>query len=98
MIDQPAATELKIYVDNDGELYRQQTTSILKNLVTRRARGQYKHDLAVKLFGHLVEAGAKKYAREFGSMDQPWHKMFDVGTRKLVAEEMTGDFETEAAL
>jgi hypothetical protein len=98
MSDDAAARELKLYIDNDGDLYRRQTTSILKNLATKRARGQYRHDLAVKAFGYLVEAGAKKYAKEFGSSDQPWHKMFDTGTRKLAAEELARDFEAEASL
>lgn len=98
MTDAHAAEELKLYIDNDGDLYRRQTTSILKNLATKRARGQYNHDLAVKAFGYLVESGAQKYAREFGSPDQPWHKMFDVGTRKQVAEELTKNFEAEAKL
>jgi hypothetical protein len=98
MPDTHAATELKLYIDNDGELYRSQTVPILTSLVTRRARGQYRHDLAVKAFGYLTESGAKKYAREFGSSDQPWHKMFDTGTRKLAAEALTRDFEAEAAL
>lgn len=98
MVDAHAVSELKLYIDNDGDLYRRQTTSILKNLMTKCARGVYKHDLAVKLFGYLVEEGAKKYAQEFGSPSQPWHKMFDVKTRKEVAEELTRDFEREAAL
>lgn len=96
MSDPHAATELKLFIDNDGTLYRSQTTSILKNLATKRARGEYRHDLAVKAFGYLVELGAKKYAKEFGG--EPWHKMFDVGTRKLAAEALTQDFEGEAAL
>lgn len=91
------ATELKLYIDNDGDLYRSQTTSILKNLATKRARGEYKHDLAVKAFGYLVEAGAKKYAKEFDSPGN-WHKIFDVPTRKAIAEALTRDFEGEAAL
>lgn len=98
MPDYHAATELKLYIDNDGELYRRQTTSILTNLATKRARGQYRHDLAVKAFANLAEAGAKKYAKEFGSPDQPWNKMFDGSTRKLTAEALTRSFETEAAL
>src|SRR4029077_21046269 len=98
MTDEHAASELKLYIDNDGDLYRRQTTSILKNLVAKRARGQYKHDLAAKLFGYLVEAGAKKYVKEFGSTSQPWHKMFDAGTRRQVAEALTRDFEAEASL
>lgn len=98
MTDTHAATELKLYIDNDGDLYRRQTTSILKNLATKRARGEYKHDLAVKAFGYLTEAGAKKYAKEFGSPGQAWHQMFDAGTRKRAAEALAKDFETEAAL
>lgn len=98
MTDTHAATELKLYIDNDAALYRQQHVPTLKNLATKKARSQYKHDLAVKLFGYLVESGAKKYAKEFGSPNQPWHKMFDVPTRKLVAEELTRDFEGEFEL
>lgn len=98
MTDTAAATELKLYIDNDGDLYRRMTTSILKNLATKRARGVYKHDLAVKAFSYLVEAGAKKYVKDFGTADQPWHRLFDVPTRKLVATQLAKDFETEAAL
>lgn len=44
-MDKAAADQLKLYIDNDGDLHRQQTTSILKNLMTRRARG------ALSIFG-----------------------------------------------
>ena len=92
------ARELTLYIENDADLHRQQHTPIVKNLATKKARSQYKHDLAVKAFGYLVESGAKKYARAFGSPNQPWHKMFDASTRKQVAEELTRDFETEFEL
>jgi hypothetical protein len=98
MTDTHAATELEQYIANNADLHRQQHAPILKNLATKKVRGVYKHDLAVKLFGYLVESGAKKYAKDFGSPNQPWHKMFDVGTRKRVAEELTRDFEGEYAL
>lgn len=98
MIDDAAARELKLYIDNDGDLYRRQTTAILKNLATKKARGIYKHDLAVKLFGHLVEAGARKYADEFEPNRRVWHQMFDAKTRRAVAEALTKDFEGEYAL
>jgi hypothetical protein len=90
--------ELELYIENDGDLYRSQTTSILKNLATKKAQGAYKHDLAVKAFEYLVEAGAKKYAKEFGSPGHPWHKMFDVPTRRAVAKSFAKSFETEYAL
>lgn len=92
------ATELKLYIDNDAQLYKTQYVPIIKNLATKKVRSQYKHDLAVKAFGYLVESGAKKYAKEFGSPGQPWNKMFDVSTRKRVAEELTRDFEGEFEL
>lgn len=95
MHDEHAVTELKLYIDNDAALHRQQHVPIQKNLATKMVRSQYKHDLAAKLFGHLVEAGAKKYAKEFGGT---WHQLFDVPTRKAVAEELTRDFEGEFAL
>lgn len=95
MIDEHAATELKLFIENDSDLYRQQYTPILKNLATKKVRSLYKHDLAVKMFGYLVEAGAKKYAKEFGGT---WHQLFGVPTRKAVAEEFTKDFEGEFEL
>jgi hypothetical protein len=96
-IDEHAATELKIFIDNDADLHRQQQVPIFKNLATKKVRSTYKHDLAVKLFGYLVESGAKKYAKEF-SVGTDWHKMFSVPTRKAVAGELTRDFEGEFEL
>jgi hypothetical protein len=95
MIDEHAASELELFIENDGDLYRSQTVPTFKNLATKKARGEYKHDLAVKLFSYLVEAGAKKYAKEFGGT---WHQMFGVPTRRAVAESFTKSFETEHAL
>jgi hypothetical protein len=92
------AHELKLYIDNDASLHRQQHVPILKNLASKKIKSQYKHDLAVKAFGHLAESGAKKYAKEFGSPGQAWHKMFDASTRKITAEDLTRDFEAEFEL
>ncbi len=96
MVDEHAATDLKLFIDNESALHGQMT-SIRKNLATKKVRPKnpYTHDLAVKLFGYLVEAGAKKYAKEFGGT---WHKLFDVPTRKVVAEALTDDFEREFEL
>ena len=86
--------ELEQYAVNEADLYPQRQ-SIEKNLATKKARGEYKRDLAVKAFGYFVEAGAKKYAKEFGGT---WHKMFDVPTRRAVAENLTTSFEEEYKL
>jgi hypothetical protein len=90
--DQTAAQELKLTTENDGDIYRQTTTSILKNLATKKASGKYDHDLAVKLFMYLAEAGAKKYAQQFGGV---WHVMFPVDVRRQVAAEWRDEFEVE---
>ena len=37
---QAVANELKLFTENDADLYRQQTTSILKNLATKKASGK----------------------------------------------------------
>jgi len=97
--DHAAAQELKLFTENDGDLYRQQTTSILKNLATKMASGKYDHDKAAKLFMYLAESGAKKYAaegwvggKEFGGV---WNLMFPMSVRKEVAGEWRDEFEVE---
>lgn len=91
------AHELELYIDNDGDLYRRQGQSILKNLATKKATGAYDHDKAVKLYMYYAESGAKKYAKEFGE-GKDWSKMFPVSDRKQVAEAFAKSFETEYAL
>lgn len=96
-LDEHAAKELELYVENDADLYRQQYSPINKNLVTKLAKGIYNHAGAVKLFGYLMESGAKKYAKEY-SEGKDWHQIFSPATRKHVAELFARHFETEANL
>jgi hypothetical protein len=92
--DAVAAHELYLFIENDGALYHWQYQPILKNLMTKRAKGGYDAAKAVKLWLYLVESGAKKYAKEFGGV---WYEMFPVATRKLVAQELNTAFLDEAA-
>jgi len=87
-------TELKLFIDNDGDLYRQQTTSITKNLQRKLAKGVFDKEKSKKLWMYLVESGAKKYAKEFGG---EWHKIFSMADRKAVAAELADDFASEYA-
>ncbi len=89
-------TELKLFIDNDGELYRQQTTSIIKNLQRKIKKGVFDKSKAEKLWMYLVENGAKKYVREF-SANEPgeWHKVFSMADRKAVAKALNEDFMAE---
>ena len=96
--DTISARELELYVENDAQLYRSQYTPINRNLATKKARGVYDHDKAVKLFMYLMESGAKKYAREYGGPGANWHEMFNVPTRRAAAERFARHFEVEYGL
>lgn len=84
--------KLKIFIDNDGDLYRQQKVPMYKNLSKKMIKGTYDKELAKKLMMYLVEAGAKKYAKEAGP-NAVWHEMFSMADRKQVASELVDDFE-----
>lgn len=91
--DSDAARELYLYVDNDADLHKRMIEGIRKNLVTKMARGTYDAQRAVKAFMYPMDAGAQKYAREFGGT---WHEMFSKPTRQLAAAEMAREFEYAA--
>ena len=59
---QDLADELELLATNDGDLYRRQYMPIIKNLMRKRAKGKYDHDLAVKLWRYLIDNVAKKEA------------------------------------
>ncbi|TRO54900.1 hypothetical protein E2P64_08140 [Candidatus Bathyarchaeota archaeon] len=96
--DEELGDELKVFIDNDGQLYRSQAIPIYKNLVNKHAAGKYQSDLAVKLFMYLVDAGAKKYAKEEGSKNQKWNDIFSKATRLYVAKELEKEFKAEMKL
>lgn len=87
-------SELKLFIDNDGDLYRQQTTSIIKNLATKMAKGVYDRAKAEKLWMYLTESGAKKYAKESGD-GGAWHNMFSITDRRQVAKDLNDNFIDE---
>jgi len=95
--DQAAADELRIFVDNDGRLYDKTATPIHRNLMAKRARGEYDHARAVQAFMYLTEAGAKKYVHDVEGGATPWHVMFSIPTRRETAAQLARSFEERAA-
>ena len=91
------ATELLLYIENDGGLYRQQMQPIQKNLITKMARGVYDKAKAEKLWMYLAESGAKKYAKKFAD-GREWNRIFTVPVRKEVAHILNENFLVEANL
>ena len=94
--DRCAMAELELFIDNDAELYRQQATHIFRNLARKARKGTYDPNLSPRLFMYLVDAGARRYWREFGDSDsQAWHKVFSKPDRMRLAVHMARIFENE---
>lgn len=75
--------ELALFIENDGEMYRHKK-AILESLHRKMKAGTYKSHLAPKAWIHLVDAGARKYAKEY-SVGSDWNKMFTKKERDHVA-------------
>lgn len=94
--DKISARELVLFIENDGQLYHSQFVPIVKNLRLKMAKGVYDPEKAVKLWMYLMDAGAKKYVRDFGG--GTWNLVFSVATRQEAAREFNQSFLTEARL
>ena len=92
-----AGVELVLYLENDSEMYRQQD-AIVKNIVRKMRSGRYDHTLAPKLWQYWVDAGAKRYLREFDAPGARIQDVFPVQTRRQVAQFFANQFRDEAAL
>ncbi len=96
--DPHAATELRLFIDNDADLYRQQYTPIIQDLMRKRAAGKYGREKSVKLWMYLAESGAKKYCRQFCASESDWKNVFNKNTRLQVSRALRDSFEAEAEL
>ena len=90
--DEHAETELKLYIENDRDLYRQQIVPIIKNVQKKMKADKYDHIKAPKLWMYLVDNGAKKYVKEFvGNIKDTFPK--DV--RQSVAVQFANEYKAE---
>lgn len=97
-IDEEAARELELFVENDRNLYERQFIPIVKNLMLKRQKGVFDPEKAVKLFMYLMDAGARKYTDEFGNKGDRIDVIFSKPTRMEVARRFRDSFVTEANL
>ena len=89
-VDEVAARELTLYIENDSTIYRQRIQPIIKNLARKMKKGTYDPELAIKGFMYAVEHGIKSYNKEFG----PGFKI-DKVTKRKVAEDLRDNFMDE---
>jgi hypothetical protein len=90
--DPVAARELRLFMENDYEIYRREGYFIL-NLVRKKRKGKYDPWKAPNLYLYLVDEGAQKYATEFGNGGGTGIGGFNKPTRLLVAREYVETFE-----
>jgi hypothetical protein len=93
--DYEAAREISLYADNDNDLYRQQKRPILINLSKKYKKGNYKIELAAKLWRHYIESAMKKYTKEFGGRGDKWYDILSVPDRNLLAMEYATETKEE---
>jgi len=93
-VDETAARELELYIDNDRELYRQRR-SIEQNIARKMKSGRYDPTKAPKLWQYLIDAGARKYAKEFGGSVRD---MFPKELRVWLSVQYARDHEQELGI
>lgn len=82
--------ELKLYIDNDANLYSQRYMPILKNLSSKKKQGKYRKGLASKAFLYLIDDGAKRYVKSYGGNQLD---IFPKKDRKSLAKDYVEEFE-----
>ncbi|KKN55143.1 hypothetical protein LCGC14_0585150 [marine sediment metagenome] len=92
------ARELKVWIENDGNLHRQMTVPIFNNLRRKIAKGTFRKDLSVKAFRHLADRGTKNYQLENLSPPRRTGFFFSVSVRNEVARALADDFAAEEGL
>lgn len=84
--------ELFLYITNDGDLYRQRITPIIKNMKSKLTKGKFDPTLAIKGFMYAVDDGAKKYVKDYGG---DVRSMFPKSVRMEVAKELVDYYMDE---
>ena len=88
-VDERMVGELKIFIDNDAQLYKQRLIPIVKNIQKKMKSGKYDHKKAPKLWKYLVDDGAKKYQKEFPGVK------FSRQEKDAVAQEFADEYKDE---
>jgi len=103
-MDTAALTELRLYMENDSDVYSRRNRDFWPNLDRKVKGGRYDSALAPKLFQYLVDFGAEKYVKEFGSVGRSdtaaikreARRLFPTEVRRKLAEELRDEYEEEA--
>lgn len=93
-VDTEAVRELVLFIENDGNLYRQMIQPTIKNLQRKVQRGVFDSELSVRAWQHIADEGVRRYDREFGS-GRGSMTMLNKATRIEIAKTLAADFEED---
>lgn len=96
-VDNHAAIELYLHINNDQGLYTRCVESAAKNLDKKMRKGIYDHSKARKLWYHVAVEAAKHYHKDNGDSGK-WYDMFDVETRRQTAAMLEENYFSETIL
>jgi hypothetical protein len=89
------AVELELYMMTEWGAYSAYYLPAVRNLARHWRADRFNLDLGIKGMRHAVDAAAKQYNREHGTMTTAWHDLFPVSTRDRVAESLVRDVVAE---
>lgn len=93
-IPSKGANELRLFADNDANLYRQSKQLIENNLDRKVGKGVYDHTLATKLWGYHADRAAQAYNKQMPDRPgQKWHDQFSPAVRQAAARSWADDYK-----
>lgn len=93
-VDRAAKDDLRLFIDNDADLYRQQFIPMVKNMKRKMKSGKFDAGKAPKLLLYLVDNGARKYIKEVSGGVGTVKDLFPKALRQELAKEMAKDMQT----
>lgn len=95
--DENAVREIRLYADNNSQLYFSRKLPILKNLQKKYQKGTFDVNKASKLWRYYIDDAMQRYHKEFGSRGK-WYNMLDTSDRQLLANEYAEETLSEFQL
>lgn len=87
------AVELSLYIDNDEPSYTEVQDAL--RLLDRHSGPGYDDGRAVPFMEAVVGRCARRYHDEFGTPADKWYHIFDVPSRRQVAEAIIEDWKDQ---
>lgn len=88
-------SELRIFTDNEADLYSRMVMPIVKTMKKRLDAKTYDANLGIRPFLKVVDEAAKRYVAAHCSKGDKYHEVFSLAVRTEVANQMQTYFLDE---